>query len=953
MIVYSQEPPEEPSGCCTNPAAIDWGDMCYEYEGDPVTLGDCCPEGSASDCESSYFQEGISCGDVPVCQGGCCCPTPSPKRGGTYRTDSSNCPGGFYAADLDCLECPKYECSDGADNDENGCADYQFDNACTGSDDDSEDSGLEASCNDPCSVSGYVPEIEELEVTPIAEGGINRQGFALSWAEKCTHTGNFEVRRCEGNYQECCGDATPENCLSASDYTAKFSTAIGTPSAASAEDSSDSLKFSQDYTYSVTANYGRPSVPGIKTANLGDLECWYRRDQDHVCVDSEYYLQYRPYLTSKDPHFSGATPANFLSRVGSSETYQPKLETRMKCQNRNLEPVEPQCGGDSVCVTSIAAGGLSTSQCVERSQCDNAAANPFQMFYSTRTDCESAPFCFWDRSYTVANNCFACQANAKCTDYKSQDACTSNNCGIRGVCGWKSTNDALGSGVCVNKMEYNCNSCNTDGSGNTDNTDLSSSPDSHNNIFDVCTQAKSDKLSVRLEDAPSDDKEKLCYYKEGISKNCNEVACTEYVRDSADCIATVTLNDDNSIQDSTRTDACKFGACRRLAADSNLCHKDADGDNTRDCQEGDNDCEKDLSPPSTEITVVPNDGSDRFIDIELTEFDPYGNTYQVSNFDDYKIYLCVVESSVTGNTHCDDSHGDYPFVTKKRLDIIGRRIQEGTRVVLLFPSEGIYNIKYYARDPHNNLEVIDPDNSKTVRIFPSENNGPIISSITVKEGGTIKEKDDGNIIYTMNPEKIRVIFGGEPDVEVELEELSVIKSATSPQTFPITVPSDNNVREHDAPFEFDLPAEIRNQAANTEETYTISLDAHFVRSDIGMRDANKCESAGICPGIIIDKKAPVLTIKAGGNGGRDLTQTPMVILDVEDVTADATIRNSNVAITLAFDETTVDLSTVRIQKVGGDFLNARNPSDTELNNLVPDFTQSGNDFTASYDLSDG
>src|SRR3989338_5548327 len=109
-------------------------------------------------------------------------------------------------------------------------------------------------------------------------------------------------------------------------------------------------------------------------------------------------------------------------------------------------------------------------------------------------------------SHSTVDSCFACDTSMACYDYKTGEACSRDNCRI-GNCKWKSLANQIGIGACVSTSEYNCQWCEKKGTKSLENLRA------FNEVFDFCTQQKSEALSVG---------EYKCYFSSGQSRNCGD-----------------------------------------------------------------------------------------------------------------------------------------------------------------------------------------------------------------------------------------------------------------------------------------------------------------------------------------------------------------------------------------------------------------------------------------------
>ena len=246
-------------GCCTNPGA-----GLLTCSADKLALLDqgCCPrpEGNFSnyyksgqntnnplnyaECSSSFFYINQGCSGIEACAIGCCCS----DIGGNIKPEAQ-CKGTgqvFHKGATSCADiCIIAQCSDGIDNDNNGCADFEKDTGCTGPADNTESGGTclseGANCNNP----NYEPKISNFEVNA-AKG---QKKFLLSWQDECkSNSLYYELYRCQG--------------VGCTNFELIF-----TMTKNSFEDISEILEFGKIYTFKVKAFYNLQSATpfAIKT----------------------------------------------------------------------------------------------------------------------------------------------------------------------------------------------------------------------------------------------------------------------------------------------------------------------------------------------------------------------------------------------------------------------------------------------------------------------------------------------------------------------------------------------------------------------------------------------------------------------------------------------------------------------------------------------------------------
>ena len=318
-------------GCCINPGAA--AKTCSQ---NLVSQDqDCCPKPELSypayytssanpssptnynDCITNFFFANKDCSLVSQCALGCCCS----NLGGTIKP-ASQCVGTgltFYRGNNNCAQlCPTPQCTDGIDNDNNGCADYGLDTGCTGPTDAIETGGSCLSQSANCNNANYIPKLSNFIITP-------QQGqkvFLLRWLDECSaNTIYYDILRCQG--QGCTNFA-----LVSSTNTPLF------------QDASDVLIFDTTYTYQIKAHYSlQTAVSTItQTANLGNAECFGQTTSSLFCLNNTAYL---------------CNAINQLSRRSQ------KCPATQFCVIQNNQP-----------------------SCLSKINCNYNSANPFGLFYT-------------------------------------------------------------------------------------------------------------------------------------------------------------------------------------------------------------------------------------------------------------------------------------------------------------------------------------------------------------------------------------------------------------------------------------------------------------------------------------------------------------------------------------------------------------------------------------------
>ena len=685
-LIYADE-----MGCCANPGAGDY--LCSDERLVYRDL-ECCPtpeedypgyyydaETNPSgpqdygDCAANYFYSDTGCSLVDDCSLGCCC--------GSSIADiktKAECAGAsmtFHQGTTDCSDvCGVSECSDGVDNDDNGCADYPDDNGCDSPDDVSESGGSCGSIAD-CYDSSYTPNLNNFAIEP-SKG---EKQFEISWTDECySNMLYYEISRCLGS--------------GCSDFAL-----IGTSTENSFIDNSDGLLFSTYYHYKIEAHYSiQTATPTAEsTGNLGDLECWHKMDYTKFCIHDGYYGRYKDYLIS----YLGFAESSFSSQVDSQ--FSSKYNTPYYCDDNNkLITADSKCADDKVCVVVD-----NTPDCLEEPECNYNYSNPFGLYYAQES-CENDKYCFYDRSFSIADNCFVCDPYMSCYDYKSQGSCERDNCGV-GNCEWGNLHTELGTGVCVSVIEDNCKWCSKTGTEGIGSSKVTSK------VFEGCTEEKTQKLSVT--GYP-------CCFKDPGAKSCKDVVCTDY--NGSNCGSSqISLDSENKITNPS-SDACGIGVCQLFSGE---CRKNADGDNKADCES--NECEKDYFKPNATIVPILDRGVCKGLLIQIFDKTSYSGSETLRTSSDYKTYLCK---------DCSGGHPFAIYTASTKLIVSNLNVYDssnGSRLLTL--SEGTNTIKYYSEDPSKNIGIVK---SVDVRSYGNAT-GPIIYRVSISGASEM-----GDIYYT-------------------------------------------------------------------------------------------------------------------------------------------------------------------------------------------------------------
>ncbi|MBI2541138.1 hypothetical protein HYV80_00310 [Candidatus Woesearchaeota archaeon] len=690
LILLSMNAAADEVGCCTNPGASS-----LTCSADRLALRDkeCCPKPETSytsyyksqqnqdspvngnDCSSLFFFPNKACSAVEACALGCCCS----ELGGLIAPEA-RCKGtglAFYKGETNCNQlCPIPQCNDGIDNDNNGCSDFENgDLGCTSPADKDESGGSCAQEGAGCGNPGYLPKLSNLEITPIK--GQNK--FSLKWKDECSETAvSYDILRCKDN--GCTNFAF-----------------VGTTNTNSFEDASG-LMFDISYTYQIKARYNlQTAIPTItKTAALGNIECSGRMSASNFCIHEPYYTQYRNYLSSNFPNefksFSAGVRAKFSDRFNKAFFCD---------QSNRLVPEGTACTQSQVCAVSS-----NKPACLSKTSCNYEAANPFGLFY-TQQECETNKYCFYDKSHSTVDSCFGCDTSMACYDYKTDEACTRDNCKV-GNCKWKALASQLGVGVCMSATEYNCQWCEKKGASSLENSR------SFNEVFDFCTRDKSNALS---------EGSFKCYFRSGKSKNCNEVSCKDY--DPEQCSNVQIIHDGNNNIVNPSQDECGIKACQNI---NGACAKNSDGDNRADCASSS--CESDYFAPNTTLLPLMKKGIVDSLVIQIYDKTSVNSSTVLRNSEDYSTFMCVEPCGANG-------HPYNTSLANKIVVITNLNAFDGSSGNKLFSlADGTNVIRYYSQDPAKNIEGVKKITIET----HAKSDGPRVFAVNVTGASKILDK---------------------------------------------------------------------------------------------------------------------------------------------------------------------------------------------------------------------
>lgn len=510
------------------------------------------------------------------------------------------------------------------------------------------------------------------------------------------------------------------------------------PSTVVYTDTDPALRWNTTYRYKVVATYviSGVSEPAIVTGNPGDIECW-NQGFGQFCVSSFYYELFEQYLKS---YGYGGTPAssfqgNFPSAV--NQTFQARINKAWKCDavNRLFRTTDMvNCPAGQQCVVDE-----SVAKCVTPSPC--ASGSVFGL-YASPAACEGTflpvkNYCFFDRSRTSVDTCFTCNPRMSCADYRSRRACAADNCNA-GECEWRDVLPDIGIGVCVDKRFSNCAWCTRNGTPGLENNDA------YNEVFDRCTQEKSNALSV-----PNF----TCTYNKNTQESlgCDATACMDYTTMACGSAVPpgITLNPDNSLATSS-ADACNIRVCQVIG---NLgCVKNHDGNAAPDCPVAAVDrraCELDYFAPNTSLVPLANvpGRMDWLLVKMLDKFNATHDGALMEGKPGYKLRVCVVSPG----TPCTNA-STFAETNLSRLNFNDLSLQAG-KTVLATMVAGANALRYYGIDNRSNPEVV-----KNMTIIACARcQGPKVLELSVAPGQFLNGK-----YYTISNIPVIMVSFNEP-----------------------------------------------------------------------------------------------------------------------------------------------------------------------------------------------
>ncbi len=568
-----------------------------------------------------------------------------------------------------------------------------------------------------CDSPEYKPAPQNLAVLPVK----GKKQLLITYSLPCpSQTYYVEISRCKG-----------DDCDDFVRLTEAAPTGFYT-------DISPELEWNTDYTYKLVSasRVSGLSEPAVASGRLNDIECWHK-GYEQFCIGDYYYDLFEQYL--KTYGYAGITPAAFDADFPSAviAAFQDKFNRGWACDESNrLYQQAPavNCQAGEQCV--IDEAGV---MCIGQTVCDRGGI--FGL-YSTLAGCEKdgENYCFYDRSKSSIDECYACSPRMVCADYRSKGACERDNCHA-GVCEWRDVIPGIGIGVCVDTRFANCAWCKAKGTLGLENNDA------YNEVFDQCTAEKSNALTV-----PGF----LCVYDKNSQESnpCSAAACMDY--NESQCGSPpggIRLNADNSVAVPS-TDPCNIRVCQNIAGAG--CVKNHDADSVPDCAlkvaaPERRQCELDYLPPN--VTLVPSVfRTDRIDWLAVKMLDRRNATDDgafMEGRQGYRLRVCVVgeESSCT-------SPSDFASTNYSMLNVNDLYLQGG-REVLATMSIGENTLRYYGVDRANNPGIV-----KEMKIIACDRcQGPKVLEVVVTPGRLVDGK-----YYTIADTPVITVSFNEPAI---------------------------------------------------------------------------------------------------------------------------------------------------------------------------------------------
>jgi len=405
---------------------------------------------------------------------------------------------------------------------------------------------------------------------------------------------------------------------------------------------SDGIRWNTTYNYTIVAIYNNGSIskPSSVRFTTGSQFCEGVSPGEEFCGE----LNRAGQLIAKN------TPNAKMRYTCTSENIPTNRTVKINMSSNLYDFADCTSSGlNKVCALERREDGKVGTKCVRPDRC-SASGNPLGLFYS-RENCNSDE-CYYDYSNTTVDACYPCRADLRCSEFRSEDACLNNGCGLN--CSWLYTIKELNLGICYSVPPTDdCERCNSIWGGCTpENCALLGSCRIENGQCTHCPSSINCTAYTTKEDC------------EGNSKNKNFEYCSEGQK---------------SFRSST-TDSC--GKLRCLW-NGTACVKDGNFDGKNDCtdlsESHTNLCVQDNIPPETNIKSWAYNPENKILSLNITFSE---------GVKEFKYCIDTYEC-------CPDKNETYDQPADKTLleDSIGGGV-------------GIYYIRYYALDIYNNQESL-------------------------------------------------------------------------------------------------------------------------------------------------------------------------------------------------------------------------------------------------------
>ncbi len=540
------------------------------------------------------------------------------------------------------------------------------------------------------------------------------------------------------SWQSGCGadSADVERCLGSS--CTAFTSLVKTQSTSYLDQDTD-LVVGQDIKYRVRFHYDSLNMTTqyvVATTNLGDIECQGQAQDVSFCISPFFYIAYKKYFVQKGYQSPIASiPAvsreQFIQSFDATinTTFFSRFNTAFMCGQDNKLHQQWGCTVGSACVNNP------ETQCAQLKVCRQQTT--LFGIYTTTDLCEkdqnATSYCFFDRSSSITNQCYACNPRMNCYDYRTKESCQRDNCGVgastvrvtannaaantegqSGGCEWRETIPQLGIGVCVDAQKNNCIACDqTENVGGIFGLD---NHDAYNPVFDACTPEKAQALG-RPDDAFQ------CFYTadENTAIGCDTASCVSF-KNQQQCAtpsAGIQLDATNALRQSS-ADPCSIRVCQWYAsATGGRCAKNADGrSDIIDCVNAT--CEQDYFPPITTLVAQKSNGTLSGLSIRV--LDKTTKQELPTLHQGYTTFLCVK----TPTQSCANAQQFSINTTSQSLSLQDLTLLDGQMPVAHL-LDGVNTLFYYSIDSARNLEIV-----KNTTFFACTNcQGPQLIKISI------------------------------------------------------------------------------------------------------------------------------------------------------------------------------------------------------------------------------